>query len=89
MTLFFTASIQAVGKGSAKPITRDGVEYLQADKIITKIRVGNAQIAVEDATAGIAGEHWHMRSLNIDNRSAKLKNIPLSRFGHVKMSDRL
>lgn len=54
--LYLTASIQVVGKGSAKPITRDGVEYLQADKIITKLRVGNAQIAVEDANAGIAGK---------------------------------
>ncbi|CAH0600254.1 unnamed protein product [Chrysodeixis includens] len=44
-------------KGSAKPITKDGVEYLQADKIITKVRINNAQVEFADTERPLAGKY--------------------------------
>lgn len=51
----FSASITVVAKGTAKPITKDGVEYLQADKIITKVRVGHGQVDIVDSVRPVAG----------------------------------
>ncbi|KAJ0181378.1 hypothetical protein K1T71_003463 [Dendrolimus kikuchii] len=47
-------SITVVAKGTAKPITKDGVQYLQADKVITKVRIGHGQIAVDDTQRPVA-----------------------------------
>ncbi|CAK1600170.1 unnamed protein product [Parnassius mnemosyne] len=41
--------VSVVAKGRAKPIVKDGVEYLQAEKIVTKIKIKNAQISLTDS----------------------------------------
>ncbi|XP_045542491.1 uncharacterized protein LOC106707611 [Papilio machaon] len=46
--------IYVVAKGLAKPIVKDNVEYLQADKIITKVKIGHGQIALEDSDSPAA-----------------------------------
>ncbi|XP_045450186.1 uncharacterized protein LOC123658936 [Melitaea cinxia] len=46
--------ITAVAKGSAKPVDKDGLEYLQTDKIIMKLKIGNGQIAVDDTERPVA-----------------------------------
>lgn len=45
-----------VAKGAAKPIQKDGVEYLQAEKVVTKVRINHAQIAVDDNDRQGAGK---------------------------------
>lgn len=45
-----------VVKGLAKPTTKEGAEFLQVDKVVTKVRIGYAQIAVDDTERAIAGE---------------------------------
>lgn len=52
------AGIAVVAKGSAKPIMKDGVEYLQAEKIITKLKIGNGQITIDDTERPVAGKQW-------------------------------
>ncbi|XP_068629038.1 circadian clock-controlled protein daywake-like [Battus philenor] len=46
--------IAVVAKGLAKPITKDGVEYLQVDKVVTKVKIGNGQIALSDSVNPLA-----------------------------------
>nr|XP_004923017.2 uncharacterized protein LOC101744925 [Bombyx mori] len=46
--------ITVVAKGLAKPIQKDGVEYLQVDKILTRVRVSNAQIGFDDTERPLA-----------------------------------
>ncbi|XP_038209392.1 uncharacterized protein LOC119830437 [Zerene cesonia] len=46
--------ITVLVKGSAKAIERDGVEYLQPEKIITKLKIGHGQIAVDDTERPVA-----------------------------------
>ncbi|XP_046969565.1 circadian clock-controlled protein daywake-like [Vanessa cardui] len=46
--------ITVVAKGSAKPIIKDGVEYLQAEKMITKLRIGNGQVFIDDTERPVA-----------------------------------
>ncbi|OWR42242.1 seminal fluid protein CSSFP066 [Danaus plexippus plexippus] len=48
--------ITVVAKGNAKPITKDGVEYLQAEKAITKIRITHAQIVIDDNERPVAAK---------------------------------
>ncbi|CAG9576123.1 unnamed protein product [Danaus chrysippus] len=48
------SGITVVAKGNAKPITKDGVEYLQAEKAITKIRITHAQIVIDDTERPVA-----------------------------------
>ncbi|XP_052753674.1 uncharacterized protein LOC113517177 [Galleria mellonella] len=47
--------ITVVAKGVAKAIEKEGVEYLQAEKVITKVRINNAQVAVDDADRPLVG----------------------------------
>lgn len=53
---FFAAGITVVAKGSAKPVDKDGLEYLQTDKIIMKLKIGNGQIAFDDTERPVAGK---------------------------------
>ncbi|KAM3960178.1 uncharacterized protein ACR2FA_005810 [Aphomia sociella] len=46
--------ITVVAKAVAKPIERDGVQYLQADKVIAKVRVNHGQVAVDDSERPVA-----------------------------------
>ncbi|XP_045761246.1 uncharacterized protein LOC123864672 isoform X1 [Maniola jurtina] len=46
--------ITVIAKGSAKPVLKDGVEYLQADRIITKLKIGNGQVTIEDTERPVA-----------------------------------
>lgn len=46
-----------VAKASAKPITKEGTEYLQLDKVIAKVRIGNGQIAFDETERPLAGEY--------------------------------
>ncbi|CAG4921346.1 unnamed protein product [Colias eurytheme] len=46
--------ITVVVKGAAKAVERDGVEYLQAEKIITKLKIGHGQLAVDDTERPVA-----------------------------------
>ncbi|XP_035430620.1 circadian clock-controlled protein daywake [Spodoptera frugiperda] len=41
--------ITVLAKGIAKPISRDGAEYLQVDKIVSKVRINHAHIAIDDS----------------------------------------
>ncbi|CAG5036389.1 unnamed protein product [Parnassius apollo] len=41
--------VSVVAKGRAKPVVRDGVEYLQAEKVVTKLKIKNAQISLTDS----------------------------------------
>ncbi|XP_059049445.1 uncharacterized protein LOC131844548 [Achroia grisella] len=47
--------VTVIAKGAAKLIEKDGVEYLQAEKVITKVRINNAQVAVEDFDRPLVG----------------------------------
>ncbi|CAH0722887.1 unnamed protein product, partial [Brenthis ino] len=46
--------ITVVAKGSAKPILKDGVEYLQAEKLITKLKIGHGQVVIDDTERPVA-----------------------------------
>ncbi|CAK1548672.1 unnamed protein product [Leptosia nina] len=46
--------ITVVVKGAARVIERDGVEYLQADKMIAKLKIAHGQLAVEDTERPVA-----------------------------------
>ncbi|CAH0698796.1 unnamed protein product [Spodoptera exigua] len=46
--------ITVIAKGFAKPIVKDDVEYLQVDKIVSKVRINNAQIAIDDTERPLA-----------------------------------
>ncbi|GBP92692.1 Circadian clock-controlled protein [Eumeta japonica] len=46
--------ITVVAKGNAKPILKDGVQYLQADKVITKVKIGHGQVAFDDVERPVA-----------------------------------
>lgn len=47
-------SVTVVAKGNAKPITKDGMEYLEVDKVITKVRIGHGQLDVQDTERPLA-----------------------------------
>ncbi|VVC90727.1 uncharacterized protein LOC126965873 [Leptidea sinapis] len=40
--------ITVVARGSAKPIEKEGIEYLQAEKMITKLKIGHGQLTLDD-----------------------------------------
>ncbi|XP_072935642.1 uncharacterized protein [Epargyreus clarus] len=46
--------ITVVVKGSAKPINKEGEEYLQVDKIATKLKISHGQIALDDTERPVA-----------------------------------
>ncbi|XP_064292017.1 uncharacterized protein LOC128669715 [Plodia interpunctella] len=46
--------IAVVAKGMAKLVPKDNVEYLQADKVVAKVRINHAQVAVEDSERPVA-----------------------------------
>ncbi|CAH2099573.1 unnamed protein product [Euphydryas editha] len=46
--------VTVVAKGSAKPVEKDGVEYLQTDKMIVKLKIGNGRIAIDDTENPVA-----------------------------------
>ncbi|XP_075990709.1 uncharacterized protein LOC142986231 [Anticarsia gemmatalis] len=46
--------ITVIAKGIAKPTAKDGMEFLQIEKIVTKVRINNAQIAVDDTQRPVA-----------------------------------
>lgn len=52
----FSAGIKVVGKGVAKPVIKDGKEYLQVDKVITKVKIGNGQISFDKTERPLAGK---------------------------------
>lgn len=45
-----------VAKGIGNPIQKDGIEYLQIDKIITRVRLNQAQVAFDDTERPLAGK---------------------------------
>ncbi|XP_041973774.1 uncharacterized protein LOC121729361 [Aricia agestis] len=47
-------NIVAVVKGTAKEIEKDGVKYLQVDKIIAKLKLGHGQVAFDDTERPVA-----------------------------------
>ncbi|KAL4718305.1 hypothetical protein ACJJTC_014340 [Scirpophaga incertulas] len=47
--------ITVVAKGIGKPVVKDGVEYLQADKVVTRVKISHGQIAVDDLERPVAG----------------------------------
>nr|NP_001299085.1 uncharacterized LOC106118234 precursor [Papilio xuthus]BAM18282.1 takeout/JHBP like protein [Papilio xuthus] len=48
------SAIYVVAKGPAKPIVKDNVEYLQVDKVITKVKIGHGHIALDDSDSPAA-----------------------------------
>lgn len=46
--------ITVIAKGLAKPTTTNDVEFLQVEKIVSKVRLNNAQIAVDDTQRPVA-----------------------------------
>ncbi|XP_049887877.1 circadian clock-controlled protein daywake-like [Pectinophora gossypiella] len=46
--------ITVVAKGVGKPVVREGVEYLQADKVVMKLRIGHGQVAFDDSERPVA-----------------------------------
>lgn len=55
--LFVTGGITVLVKAIAKPIQKDGVEYLQADKVITKVKIAHGQLALDDTERPGAGNY--------------------------------
>lgn len=49
-----------IAKGIAKPIVKDDVEFLQVDKIVTKVRINNAQAELVDSQSPGAGKHLNV-----------------------------
>lgn len=46
-----------VAKGAAKVIEKDGVQYLQADKVVTRVKIGHGQVAFDDTERPLAGNY--------------------------------
>ncbi|PZC87301.1 hypothetical protein B5X24_HaOG201537 [Helicoverpa armigera] len=46
--------ITVVAKGFAKPINKENVEYLQVDKLVSKVRINHAQIAIDETERPVA-----------------------------------
>ncbi|CAH3980396.1 uncharacterized protein LOC123714477 [Pieris brassicae] len=46
--------ITVVVKGAAMVVERDGVEYLQSEKMVTKLKIGHGQLAVDDTERPVA-----------------------------------
>ena len=47
-----------VAKGFAKPISKDGVEFLQVDKLVSKVRINHAQVAIDETERPVAGKYF-------------------------------
>lgn len=50
------SGITVIAKGQAKPILKDGVEYLQAEKVITKVRIAHGQVRMDDTERPAAAQ---------------------------------
>ncbi|XP_048006499.1 uncharacterized protein LOC125241860 [Leguminivora glycinivorella] len=46
--------ISVIAKGAAKVVEKEGVRYLQADKIVTRVKVGHGQVAFDDTERPLA-----------------------------------
>ncbi|CAH0406144.1 unnamed protein product [Chilo suppressalis] len=46
--------ITVVAKGIAKPIEKEGVMYIQAEKIVTRVKIGHGQVAFDDTERPVA-----------------------------------
>ncbi|KAI8430232.1 hypothetical protein MSG28_000575 [Choristoneura fumiferana] len=46
--------ISVIAKGAAKLIEKDGVQYLQADKVVTRVKIGHGQVAFDDTERPLA-----------------------------------
>ncbi|CAG9782757.1 unnamed protein product [Diatraea saccharalis] len=49
-----SAGITVIAKGIAKPLEKEGVEYLQAEKVITRVKIGHGQVAIDDTERPVA-----------------------------------
>ncbi|XP_063829428.1 uncharacterized protein LOC135078799 [Ostrinia nubilalis] len=46
--------ITVVAKGIGKPVEKDGVEYLQAEKVVTRVKINHGQVAFDDTERPVA-----------------------------------
>lgn len=53
-----------VAKGLGKPVQKDGVEYLQVEKVVTKVKIAHGQVQFDDTERPLAGNFIFI--LNID-----------------------
>lgn len=81
ISLFYLAGITVVAKGLAKPIQKDGVEYLQVDKILTRVRVSNAQIGFDDTERPLAGKYTTLTNNKLCSTNVRFftneKSLPI------------
>lgn len=50
-----------IAKGQGKPIQKDGVEYLQAEKVTTKVRIAHGQVQMDDTERPAAGNKTYIK----------------------------
>ncbi|KAJ8735003.1 hypothetical protein PYW08_014253 [Mythimna loreyi] len=48
--------ITVVAKGFAKPVAKEGVDYLQVDKLVSKVKIGHAQIEIDESERPLAAQ---------------------------------